>query len=185
MANTKKQTSKTDSADVVEVKSVTVPNEPVSRAKRSLKAVPLTDLVCVKSCFYGTLVYVSRKTGSVIEWNEFDSEQYVSVDELLTMRNTQPAFFKESWVRLVGENADEVFAFLQLDRYCKGEVPFDDFRELFDLPPAELQHVVSGFSASLKESVARYAAELILSGALNEIDKVRAIENETGFKLMD
>ena len=188
--NTKKTTKKAkttstpklvvDDAVVEEVEIVTT--RPVT-AKRV--EVDLNDIVYVQSCFHGNLFYKSKRNGSIVEWQTFAEEQPMSVDELMYMRNTQPTFFKEQWVRLVGENADDVFAFLHLDRYCKNNLKFDDFDDVFEMNAEEIEATVKEFTASLKESFARRAKELYDAGELNNLKVIKAIERATKFKLLE
>ena len=188
--NTKKTTKKAkttstpklvvDDAVVEEVAIVTT--RPVA-AKRV--EVDLNDIVYVQSCFHGNLFYKSKRNGSIVEWQTFAEEQPMSVDELMYMRNTQPTFFKEQWVRLVGENADDVFAFLHLDRYCKNNLKFDDFDDVFEMNAEEIEATVKEFTASLKESFARRAKELYDAGELNNLKVIKAIERATKFKLLE
>lgn len=146
--------------------------------------VSLTDLVCVQSCFHGNLFYKSKRTGSIIEWQTFGEEQYMDVDELMYMRNTQPTFFKEQWIRLVGDNADDVFTFLHLDRYCKNNLKFDSFDDIFEMDPDTIKAVVKEFASSLRDSFARRAMELIESESLTDLKTIKAIEAATGCKLI-
>lgn len=174
----------TDTAVVTE--SVVITNADCAQAPVVQKPqVELTDLVCVQSCFHGTLYYKSKKTGVAVEWQRFGEEQYFDVDELMYMRNTQPKFFKEQWIRLIGDNADDVFAFLRLDRYCKNNLKFDDFEDMFKLSPDELETAVKDFTASLKESFARRAKELFDAGELDNLKIIKAIERATNFKLLE
>lgn len=186
---TKPKVAKTaDALDVVESNEVTVTESaPVVIPKTTLPKrveVPLTDLVCVQSCFHGNLFYKSKRNGSIVEWQTFGEEQYMDVDELMYMRNTQPTFFKEQWIRLVGDNADDVFAFLHLDRYCKNNLKFDDFDDIFEMAPDTIKSVVKEFAPSLRDSFARRAMELIESEDLADLKTIKAIEAATGCKLI-
>lgn len=164
------------------------PAAPVARtdARPAVKRVEvkLTDIVYVQSCFHGDLFYKSKRNGSIVEWQTFGAEQPMDVDELMYMRNTQPTFFKEPWIRLVGENADDVFEFLHLDRYCKNNLKFDTFDDVFDLEPAVIEQTVREFTPSLRESFARRAEELIKNEELNDLKKIKAIEAATNFELL-
>lgn len=170
---------KVEESAVIANANCTVPDVP-TKAK-----VELTDLVCVQSCFHGTLYYKSKKTGVAVEWQRFGEEQYFDVDELMYMRNTQPKFFKEQWVRLIGDNADDVFAFLRLDRYCKNNLKFDDFEDIFEMSAEDLEATVKEFTDSLKESFARRAKELYDAGELDNLKTIKAIERSTNFKLLE
>lgn len=108
----------------------------------------------------------------------------MDVDELMYMRNTQPTFFKEQWIRLVGDNADDVFTFLHLDRYCKNNLKFDSFDDIFEMDPDTIKAVVKEFAPSLRDSFARRAMELIESESLTDLKTIKAIEAATGCKLI-
>ena len=156
-----------------------------ARKRLTLADVPLTELVEVQSCFYGKLIYVSKKTGYVIEWNEFGTTQYVPVEELLTMRNTQPTFFSNQWVRIIGENAVDVINFLQLEKYYSKTIGFDSFDDIFNGSPQKIKEIVSSFTDSMKESFARYTYSLMQSGGLDSLKKIEAVETATGFELKE
>lgn len=156
------------------------------RKKLTLADVPLTELVEVQSCFYGNLIYASKKTGYRIEWNEFGATQYVSVEDLLAMRNSQPAFFKNQWIRLTGDNAADVINFLQLEKYYSKTAGFDSFDDIFKLTPAKIEDIVSTFTDSMKESFARYTYSVLNEGELDlTIKKIEAIEKATGFEIRE
>lgn len=159
--------------------------QPPTAIKTERPKVALTDIVEVQSCFYGGLVYVSKKSGYTIQWHEFGESQYITVDELLAMRNSQPAFFQNQWVRLVGDNAPDVMKFLQLERYYKNFNITDNFDEIFDYELDAMKETISLMSAGMKETVARRAFVLIRDGALDSVKKIQIIEDATGFELTE
>ena len=171
-----------------EVEAEPVEAAPVEKVTRPTPKkrvqVDLNDIVYVQSCFHGNLFYKSKRNGSIVEWQQFGEDQPMDVDELMYMRNTQPTFFKEQWVRLVGDNADDVFTFLHLDRYCKNNLKFDSFDDVFEMNPAEIEMTVKEFAPSLRESVARRAKELCDDETLCDIKTIKAIERATGFTLL-
>lgn len=196
MANTKKATAGTSAkkpavTNAQVVTAAQTSGEPVhvsgspSPAEKRTPKVQLTDMVCVRSCFYGNLVYVSKKTGAMIEWQNFDAEQYMTVEELLYMRNSQPRFFKEPWIRIVGDNADAVFQFLSLERYNTSTLSYGCFADIFRMPVEDIEELVSGFGDSMKESFARYTRMNILDDELSDLKVIKAIERATGFDLLN
>lgn len=200
MSTTKKTTTKKakpaveaesiDEAVLIEAEVEAEPVEaaPVEKitcpAPKKRVQVDLNDIVYVQSCFHGNLFYKSKRNGSIVEWQRFGEDQPMDVDELMYMRNTQPTFFKEQWVRLVGDNADDVFNFLHLDRYCKNNLKFDSFDDVFEMTPSEIESTVKEFAPSLRESVARRAKELCEDETLTDIKTIKAIERATGFTLL-
>ena len=196
MANTKKVTAgasakKPATAKTQVVTAAQSTEEPVcatgssTPVEKRMPEVQLTDMVCVRSCFYGNLVYVSKKTGAIVEWQNFDAEQYMTVEELLYMRNSQPRFFKEPWIRIVGDNADAVFQFLSLERYNVTALSYGSFADIFRMPVKDIEMLVSGFGNSMKESFARYTRMNILDDELTDLKVIKAIEHATGFELLN
>lgn len=172
----------------VAVEPVVEPVKEVEKpAKKRVTAdkIDLNDLVEVRSRFYGGLTYISRKTGYRVSWGEYDSFQYLTIDELMAMRNTQPQFFTNNWVVLVGDNAEDVKSFLQIDRYYKGFDAVDGFDELFSYEPDEILEVVGKMSGSMKENVARRAYALIKSGELDSVKVIAALEEACGYELRE
>lgn len=162
-------------------------DEKTTEAKKRISSrnMDMNELVDVQSAVYGGLVYVSRKTGYVIEWQEFGSIQPLTVDELMTMRNSQPAFFKNGWVRLIGDNAEDVKHYLQLERYYTNELPFENFDDVYELSAEDITAVVGCLSDSMKESIARRAIDLIKDGVIDSNKKINAIETATGYDLSE
>ncbi|MPL95075.1 hypothetical protein SDC9_41238 [bioreactor metagenome] len=192
MANTKTNSAtRAKSSAVPKTKTETTAaaeQAPVTETKKkrlTLAEVSLNDLVEVQSCFYGSLVYVSSKTGYRIEWGEFGASQYMPVEEVMTMRNSQPTFFTNQWVRIIGDNASDVMNFLQLDRYYSKTAKVDSFDDLFAYTPAKIEEVVSTFTDSMKESFARYTHSLVQNGEIDSIKKIDAIERATGFEIKE
>ena len=178
------QTAKAKTKPVVEKKTPKA-DSPPAKKKLTLADVSLNELVEVQSCYYGNLIYVSSKTNAKTKWSEFGVSEYMPVEEVMVMRNSQPAFFRNQWVRLVGDNAEDVMNFLQLQRYYPKATQFDDFEEIFDKTPAKIKEIVSEFTDSMKESFARYAHSLVQSGEIDSIKKIEAIEDATGFDLRE
>ncbi|MEG1562308.1 MAG: hypothetical protein RR365_01025 [Bacteroides sp.] len=149
-----------------------------------LPRLDMTELVELQSCFYGKLFYRSR-SGYTLTWAEFGNIQMIPIGELATMRNEQPTFFVNNWVRVVSDNADEVIMGLQLDRYYKDISIFEDFDEIFKYAPEELKSVISKMNVATKETVARRAYALIKDGTLDSNKIIEVLEAELGFELRD
>ena len=175
-------TEETES-NMVENTVVVEQEKPKAPKRKPLPKVDLNELVEVESCFHGDLNFVSAKTGRRANWGEFGSVDYLSVEDLMSMRNTQPAFFKNNWIILVGENAQDVFDYLQLGRFYKNYRSLDDFTELFSMSPEDLKAALDDMNAESKENVARHAYALIQEGELDSVRIIEVIENSTGFDL--
>lgn len=151
--------------------------------RKVIKEVSLLEIVTVVSNFYGQLSYTSKKNGYITEWSRYGEEQPMTVEELMTMRNTQRKFFERNWIRLVGDNAEDVIAFLQLERYFPKESANVDLEQIISMSPSEIRKIVPGLSASLRESLARLTMEKINAEELDSMIKITALEESCGFKL--
>ena len=114
MANTNKPAATKPAKTPAKTSQEGVEKKTTATKKKEPK---LTDKVCVTSCFYGSLTYINKHTGFTVEWDHFGDTAYMTVDELIAMRNGQRAFFENQWVLLTGDNADAGIEFLQLEKY--------------------------------------------------------------------
>lgn len=189
MANTtskgtpkKTGTEKKPAAGATKAKEKVAAEKPAASQKES-KPVELTDLVKVVSCFYGKLVYISRKTGYEIVWSEFGDFEMMSVDELMSMRKAQIGFFENHWITFAGDNAEDVIKFLRLEQYFSDIASVDDIDRLFTQTPDELPGILQRFTPAAKETIARRAYELVQNGDLIDINVIRTLEKELGYDL--
>jgi hypothetical protein len=181
--------TKNDTAKTVKIDEVpsAVAEVKTAKPKRkiTIKDISLNDLVEVVSTCYGRLIYISKKTGYTVIWDEFGTSQYLTVDELMAMRNAYPAFFANQWVQLSGDNSEDVISFLQLGKYYQNLISVDEFESIFELDPDEIKSAIAKMSESMRETVARRAFELIQAGELDSKKRIEAIEAATGFELAE
>jgi hypothetical protein len=160
-------------------------SKPTVSAKKKLATVKKDDQVMVKSCVYGQLTFISRSNGNSVVWNEFGDVAYMSVEDLIDMRNTQRAFFEKNWVIPVGDNAEAVIQSLQLEKYYETFSTFEDFDKIFSYNPEDIPAVMEKLSDSMKETVARRAYALIKDGTLDSVKMIDALEKELGYDLRE
>lgn len=163
----------------------TTTKKPAAPARKKIKPVDLNELVEVQSCVYGSLDYISYGTGHKISWQTFGDSNWVTVGDLMEMRNSQRAFFEKQWIVLVGDNAPAVMQYLQIDKYYKNIKSTEDFDEIFTYDPSEIPGVVEKLSESIKETIARRAYMLIETGELNDYRVITALEETLGYDLKD
>lgn len=168
-------------ASTVDSVSAETPS-PRKKVRPTLADVKLTDLVEVRSCVYGGLVYIANN-GYRVDWDEFGASQYMTVQDLMTMRNTQKAFFVNNWVCLCGDNAADVISFLQLDRYMGKSVDPDTIDNIFELSPSELRATLESYPTAMRDVVVRRAYALIQDGTLDSNKLIDVIEDVTGYDL--
>lgn len=181
MANTDKPAAKKPAKTPAKTSQDGVAKKTAVPKKKEPK---LTDKVRVVSCSYGKLIYVNKHTGFTAEWGHFGDFVDMTVEELTAMRNGQRAFFENQWVLLTGDNADAVIEFLQLEKYYDTITSVQDIDNLFRCAPEEIPGVLSRFTRSAKETIARRAKELIDDTSLSDINIIRALEESLGYDLI-
>ena len=66
------------------------------------KQLPLDTMVACTNMTSGKLIYISsRQMGFTIEWEHEGDVEYIELGELVTMRNSQRAFFEKNWIAIV------------------------------------------------------------------------------------
>ena len=187
MANTTKKT--TDDVQKSEIKETAPEKKSTPPAKASapkiLTKIDPNELIDVQSCTYGELIYISRKTGYQIIWEDFGAINMVAVSDLIDIRNGQKRFFEEPWIMLLGERAPVIIDYLQVGKYYKNISKLEDFDEIFKYDPSEITTVLKDVSQGTKEAVARRAYALIKEGELDSRKMIEEIEKATGFSIQD
>lgn len=154
-------------------------------ARKKLKPVDRNELVEVKSCVYGSLEYISYGTGNSIKWNTFGDTNWVTVADLMEIRNSQRIFFERQWIMPVGDNANDVIAYLQLEKYYKTFSSLESFDEIFNYDPSDIPAVIEKLSDSTRETIARRAYALIETGELDSNKMITALQDSLGYDLTE
>jgi len=192
MAYTKEQREAKKAAEETVVKDKVVETKLTKeKAKINIKNIPLNTTVLVKSNCYGQLVYKSKKTGFQIEWDNVSSQQYLTLDELLTMRNTYRKFFEKNWVVIEGFTDDEysdisteeILDFLQVKQYYKNLLCPENIDELFKMSSEEIEKRLSNTATGSKDFIIIRANELIESGELDSLRVINVLEKSLNCEL--
>lgn len=192
MAKTKKETIKE------EIIEKAAPVEPVEQtgaaAIKQKKAAKIEEpkvepiandlTVDVASAVNGELIWVSKRTGYKVIWNEFGEKNPLTVADLLDMRNGDRAFFVNNWVTIEDPRADEIMKHLGIDKFYKLIKSVDDLDEIIlGMDPDKIKTALPKFSYSLKETIILRAQELKNEGRLDSSRRIKALEDGTGMEI--
>lgn len=133
----------------------------------------------------GTLIYVSKKTSEKFEWNAIGDTNWMTIEELATMRNTQRAFFENNWVKVVDENADDIIRHLRLVKYYENFIDLSELEDIVQMEASDIIALVSPMNKEIKDNLASGAKGMIESGYLNNLGTIRALEKAIGYSLLD
>jgi len=161
------------------------------KVKINIKNIPLNTTVLVKSNCYGQLIYKSKKTGFQIEWDNVSSQQYLTLDELLTMRNTYRKFFEKNWVVIEGFiddeysdiSTEEILDFLQVKQFYTNLLCPENIDELFKMSSEEIEKRLSNTATGSKDFIIIRANELIESGELDSLRVINVLEKSLNCEL--
>lgn len=175
MANTKKAATETATATKAENK----------------KPVKLTDdmMVEVKSCVFGGLIYVDKRTGEQVLWDNEGDIQVVSFELLRSMKASQVAFFKNNWIAVVsvldndGVTPADVYKGLYVQQYYKDVIDPDDFEKVCSWSVSEIEKKVSLLVPAARTNLAIALNTFIENGTLDSIKKIKAFEKALGCEL--
>lgn len=171
-------------------KSNSVVNEKEIKTKvnsKIKKKIPLDTMIPCRSGVQGTLIYLSKKiNGYQVEWEEYDSVEYMELSELLSMRNTNKSFFVNNW--LFFEDTDEysatdVYAFLEVSKYYENAIIGEDLDVIFTKTPDEILKLVSKLSKGVQDTIAAKAKKLIDSKELDSSNRIEALEKALNVEL--
>lgn len=164
----------------------------VTKKKLSINNLPLNTAVLVRSNCFGNLVYISRKTGFITEWTDTHTPQYLTLEELLIMGNTQPKFFIKNWVVIDGfvdkEYADmftveDILDFLHIKQHYKHLLCPEDVDQLFKMQPAEIEKRLLNSTNINRDFIIIRANELIENRELDSLSVINTLEKIFGCEL--
>lgn len=164
-----------------------------SGKKLNIRNLPLSATIWVYSNCFGGLKYISKRTGYTVVWDNFKSKQPISLEELITMKNTQRSFFEKNWILLSSfvdaeyENeysVEEILEFLQVRQYYSSVLCPENLEEVFEMSASEIESRVPNMSTGVKTAISVRANELIESGRLDSLTKIKALEKALNCELI-
>ena len=186
-----RQTKKKDVAApvqeaAIEMNTVTKEEKPaVAPAKPKRKIIDPSTEVEVQSNTAGSLIYVSKKTSEKFEWSRLGDSNWMSVEELTTMRNTQRGFFENNWVKIVGDEADDIINYLRLEKYFNEFIDLTELEEFLEMKADDIVKRVSPMKREIKDALASAAIQMINDGELADLNVIRALEKAIGYSLLE
>jgi hypothetical protein len=148
-----------------------------SQVKKVPNEVDLNQYITVRNGFQGMLIYISKKTGEVFEWDEFGAEQEMELGELKNAKNSNKAFFINNWFMF---DDPWVIDYLGVRQYYKNSVSVDDFDEIFNKDPDEIARIIRSAPEGQKHSIAYRAQQLIAENAIDSLKTIAVLKQQLG-----
>ena len=144
-------------------------------AKNEIKNYDIRTEVAVKNNFVGTLIYISKKSGVEVIWENYGDVNYMTIEELINMRNTQKSFFQNNWILIDEEEAIDILKFLQVFKYY--EKSFEcNIETLMKDTPATIKKKIGMLSKEVKENLIVSISNLIENGEIDSVKRIKAFE---------
>lgn len=176
-------TKKTAEKAEKKVENNQIDNKPVNTKRK----IPLDTNISCKSAVRGTLTYLSKRmAGYQVVWNDFGDEEFLDLQELISMRSTDLRFFKDNWIIIddsEGYTAQEIMNYIKVDQYYDKNINIDNFDSLFNETPEKIKETVSKMSSGVKDTIAIRAKQLYNAGTLDSRKRVEALEESLGVEL--
>lgn len=184
----KKKAGRPSTKKVIEKSETKVENKQTdNKSVNTKKKIPLDTNISCKSAVRGTLTYLSKRmAGYQVVWNDFGDEEFLDLQELISMRNTDLRFFKDNWIIIddsEGYTAQEIMDYIKVSQYYNKDVNIDNFDSLFNESPDKIKEIVSTMSSGLKDTVAMRAKQLYNAGTLDSRKRIEALEESLGVEL--
>lgn len=142
------------------------------------------QIIFVRSGFNGLLTYTSPKTGETFVWDEFGTVQEMELGELRTARNSARAFFENNWF-MFDEEYKWVVDYIGVSQYYKKAISLDDFDNIFEKSPDEIEKIVSEMSNGQKQSLTYRARQKVIDGQIDSRRVIAALEKSLGVELIE
>lgn len=180
----KKTTSQTQSKPkpITSSKAKTTTQSKQSGATLSKRKIDINDVVDVQSCYYGKLTYLPHNGSFPVIWESYGEIQKMTIGELLTMRNSQTAFFSKNWIIVSGENADEVMDFLRAKPFYNEFYTLEEIDNILFKHPEQIKEVYKKMTDTIKQTFSMRAKELVDNGQLNDFNTVKILEDCFDYK---
>ena len=132
---------------------------PTKVKKPFINNLPLHTMVWVRSNVPNELIYVSKKTGLTTSWENYGVPQPLTLEELVTMRNTQINFFKRNLIIIEGfqdpeynetYSVEEILAYLQVTQYYTSSLCPSNLDDVFKMTPDKIEECVPRMSSGKK-----------------------------------
>lgn len=149
------------------------------------KDIDPNQYITVRNGFQGRLIYVSKKTGEIFEWDGFGEEQEMELRELRAAKNSyNKAFYINNWFMFNPED-DWVIDYLGVRQFYKNAISVDDFDDIFDLPANELKKKINSLPEGQKKSVEYRARVLIGEHKIDSLKQISVLEDALGIELIE
>lgn len=149
--------------------------------KQTRKFDPNETFSCRSVC-YGELILEGYKSKILYTWANCGDYADVEYQDLQALQSRKSHFLTDPLFIIEDEELVEHWGTLLKPIYTKIEE--DDIEQLLKLTPSQLKKKLKTVPVGIKESIKTMAAAKILSGELDSLNRIKAIDEVLGTELM-
>ena len=133
----------------------------------------------------GNLFYRCPKTNSVFDLYEYGDTDYITVDQLLAMNNSNRKILKELWIILLdviteGVEIEDVWTYLGVDNLYNDIIKPEDVDGFIKKSPEnKFKNALNKMNKVLATKVIERAIVLYKNGELNSVTKINILKEFT------
>jgi hypothetical protein len=139
------------------------------------------DEVTVVNNTVGKLIYISNKTGFQMVLDGYGAIDKIPFGELITMKSSQPKFINDAWLIILDEEAIKQ---LKLEKQYENIIKPDDLDSFYDLNDKKMGEMLDNMPNQMKETIAKITKQKIENRELNDLFKIKLIEEKLGIELL-
>ena len=179
-----KNTKKDINEEVIAEETVVEEPTPQKKTtpKKTVRKFDPTETIPCRSVCYGELILEGYKTKMLYTWANAGDYADIEYQDLQALQSRKSAFLTKPLFIIEDEDLVEQWGSLLKPIYDKIEEA--DLEQLLKLTPSQLKKKLKGLPEGFKESVKTMAAAKIVSGELDSLNRIKAIDEVLGTELM-
>lgn len=151
-------------------------------AKPKVRKFEPTETIPCRSVCYGELILEGYKSKILYTWANCGDYADVEYQDLQALQSRKSRFLTDPLFIIEDEELVEHWGSLLKPVYSKIEE--EDIEQLLKLTPVQLKKKLKTVPVGIKESIKTMAAAKIMSGELDSLNRIKAIDEVLGTELM-
>lgn len=147
-------------------------------------AIKPNDLIETTSVTSGELIMIGGKTRRLYRWKDYGDTAYVEYQDLLAEKyNSSSKYLYDPLFVINSMEVVEQPDFKKVAELYEHVLSADEVEKMFSLDLPSLEKTLKGLPKGLRNSVKAIAAQKIIDGSLDSINKIKAIDSILGSDL--
>lgn len=160
-------------------------NEVVEEAQKPVAKVPRKyapdDMITCRSVTYGELLLTGPKSRLLYRWSNYNDTTEIPFQDLQALRSTKSSYLYRP--RFIIEDEELVEQWSKDLKPLYDNIVDMDVEEIFKLPIGKFKAALKKAPKGVQQAVKNIAGDMIMNGALDSVQKIKAIDEILGTDL--